>query len=148
VIPGVSSFDTMINDLSRDPLERGSVIIDANRLLLLQFHLDSSLDHYIYHVCSVGVAQTNFRDPSRGNRLDLLRDYLLRFFPATHEATLVSSAVRPGESARRLQCPIGELERLLPNLTFESTLYIAGDRPTGIDRDFLELLLPVTSLGT
>ena len=55
VFPGISSFDTMINDLSHDPLERGSVLVDANRLLLFEYHIEPSLDYYIYHVCSIGT---------------------------------------------------------------------------------------------
>jgi uncharacterized protein YabN with tetrapyrrole methylase and pyrophosphatase domain len=140
VVTGISSFDTMIDDLGRDALEPGSVIIDANRLLLRRIELDSRLDHYIYHVCSVGVAATNYSEPSLGNRLDLLRDHLLRYFPPSHEALLLSSAVRVGAVPRRIACPIGELERLLPALSFDSSLYLSGVRSGTIDRDFLDLL--------
>lgn len=39
VLPGISSFCTMINDLGVDPLERGSVLIDVNRLLLFDLKI-------------------------------------------------------------------------------------------------------------
>src|SRR5262249_42271153 len=65
-LPGISSFATMLNDLAVDPLERGSVILDVNRLLLYDLKIVPELDHYLYHVCSIGSSATNFSDPSKG----------------------------------------------------------------------------------
>ncbi|WP_206918487.1 SAM-dependent methyltransferase [Alicyclobacillus suci] len=47
VVDGISSVDTMISDLKRDPLEHGALIVDANRILLYNLNLDPRLDHYI-----------------------------------------------------------------------------------------------------
>lgn len=40
ILEGISSFDTMINDLAIDPLERGTALLDANRLILFDITLD------------------------------------------------------------------------------------------------------------
>ena len=40
IIDGISSFDVMMTYLGIDPLEQGTVLLDANRLLLFQYGLE------------------------------------------------------------------------------------------------------------
>ncbi len=134
---GISSFDTMINDLGRDPLEKGSVIIDANRLLLFDYPIIPELDHYIYHICSIGTALTHFKDPSIGNAIDLLRDKLIQTFPAEHRAVLISSSEVDGKLSFQREFMIKDLSSILSGVTFASSLYIPGTRPKKFNRLFL-----------
>ncbi len=54
IIEGISSFDVMLNFLALDPLEEGTSILDANRLILFEYLIDPSINYFICHVCSVG----------------------------------------------------------------------------------------------
>jgi uncharacterized protein YabN with tetrapyrrole methylase and pyrophosphatase domain len=138
---GISSFAALTHTLRVDPLERGSVIVDANRLLLFEYKLDPALDVYLYHVCSVGVQRTHMSDPSRDNSLKLLGEHLGQFYPMDQPVYLISA----GGSSDRWSDQITEAELcritdLLPVLTFASTLYIPGNLPKRVSREFLELL--------
>lgn len=140
VIEGISSFDTMINDLRRDPLERGSVLLDVNRLLLFQLVMEPGIDHYLYHVCSVGTPRTFMSAPATQNALHLLKEHLLRFFPPEHPVELLSSAKEPAGAPQRLAGTVGALEALLPAITFASSLFIPAMQPGRLNRRFLKLL--------
>jgi hypothetical protein len=148
VLPATSSFDTMINDLHRDPLERGSVLLDATRLLLFQFRLEPCLDHYIYHVDS--VASRILSDAGgNGSRCDLLRDYLLRFYPAQHRVKLIGSDSGQGEVPVFMELELGQLELAAEWLAIGVSLFIPALRPKQIDREVYALLqgsAPVASI--
>src|SRR3990167_6942591 len=73
VLPGISSFDTMINDLCLDPIEEGSCIVDANRLILYDYDVDTCLNYFIYHVCSIGNSNTDYKSPVSRNAVDFLK---------------------------------------------------------------------------
>lgn len=138
VIPGISSFAMMINDLKKDPLERGSVLIDANRLLLFDFEIEPSMDHYIYHVCSIGTAQISTDDAARNNRIDLLKRKLLRHHPESKDVVLISSPVDGNSVAEMRFEKIGNLENFLPFIHYGTTLFIPGSTPKKIDREYLK----------
>ena len=142
IIEGISSFDTMLTDLGRDPLEHGAVVIDANRMLLYRLNLDPRMDYYIYHVCSVGTSRTHFSNPALNNRLDLLKNWLLRSFPPNHEVELVQSHTISGKRAIVGTCPLKELEKLTPPITFGTSLFLKGVKPSpeSLDKEFLAMV--------
>lgn len=144
-IPGISSFDTMLVDLTRDPLERGSCILDVNRLLLFDLSLETGIDLYLYHVCSIGNARTDFKDPVARNQAALLQEKLLRTYPATHEVILIGSPQREGGAPTLHRGPVGDLTALLLKVTFSTTLFVPSIRPKKVDRRMLELLQPAAS---
>lgn len=138
VYSGISSFDTMINDLARDPLSRGSVLLDANRMLLFKMALNPALDHYIFHAGSVATRHTLGAAQSFGH-LDLLKAHLLRYYSERHEIQLVVSAVLPADGCLRA-LPLKDLERGLSLLEDGATLFIPAQRPTSIDQEVLNHL--------
>lgn len=140
-IPGISSFDTMVNDLKVDPLEQGSVIIDANRLLLYQYEMEPRIDHYIYHVCSIGTPRTYVSNPSIENRIDLLKNYLLRFFDFKKAVTLIKSPLSMSDQPFVVSEELGYLENVLQYIDFSTTLYIKGEEAAkkNINHDFLKI---------
>jgi uncharacterized protein YabN with tetrapyrrole methylase and pyrophosphatase domain len=142
VIDGISSFDTMLTDLRRDPLEQGAVVIDANRMLLYRLNLDPRMDYYIYHVCSVGTSRTHVSNPSLDNGLDLLKSWLLRSFPSDHEVTLVQSDIISGDRSAVETCLLKELEKLASSITFATSLFIRGVQPSfeSLDKEFLAMV--------
>ena len=130
----------MINDLRRDPLEAGSVIVDATRLLLFELVMESRLDYYIYHVDAIAT-RVLANAGGNGSRFDLLRDYLLRFYPAGHVAKVISSQVGLGDAPDSLDVSIGELESAAFYMDRGASLFIPGVRPTKVDRGIYSLLV-------
>ncbi len=124
VIEGISSFCAMINDLAIDPLEHGVSLLDANRILQRNQPIDPGIDCFIYHVCSIGVSPTHLSDASRDNRLDLLQRKLQQHYPESHTVTLISSGRGDGETTSLSTSTVGNLQSLLPEIHFGTTLYI------------------------
>ncbi len=146
VIEGVSSFDTIINDLKTDPLEKGSAILDANRILLFEYPLNPMLDHYIYHTCSIGSAEVNVDRPARNNRIDLLQNHLLRFYPQDHPVVLISSSVAVEIAVpETLSIRLDQLLVSLPFIHYGTTLFVPGIPPKKINRQFLTSIAPELS---
>ncbi len=146
VLPGLSSFDWMHLTAERDPLERGTIILDANRLLLFNFDIDPSLDCYIYHVCSVGTNKTWIENPKTDNNIGLLKNKLLQSYPRNHPVSLVSvssKAIKYSNDQKDhilAQTTIENLEEMLESVTFDATLFVSGMIPKQIDEDFLSLI--------
>lgn len=148
VLPGISSFCTMINDLEVDPLEKGSVVIDVNRLLLFDLKIVPELDYYLYHICSIGVAQTYFSEPSRMNAIHILAKKLSEAYPETHVVTLIGSATENGDKPTRLQVEIGKIDSVLSHIRFETSLYIPAIHPKSYNHEFLARLQGVAAGGS
>lgn len=140
VLPGLSSFCTLINDLEFDPIERGTVILDANRMLLFKTQLDPSLNLLLYHVCSVGTAEISVNDPLKNNRIDLVAKYLARFYGKDHVVELVSSATHPEMPIDRTSFKIEDFVKNGEKIHYGTTLFVPSRRPVQIDRDFLKLV--------
>lgn len=140
VIPGISSFDTMLVDLQRDPLERGSILLDVNRLLLFGYQIDPTLDLYIYHVCSIGTRRTHFLTPEKENKIDLLAKKLSSIYAADHPVTLIGCSEAVGSLPIKVDCNVGSLTELLPKITFSTTLFVPAQTPKRVDRLFLKEL--------
>lgn len=140
-LPGISSFDTMLNDIGLDPLEPGMLMIDSNRLLLYRNKVDPHLHTIIYHICSVGTSRTNFSNPSANNKLEMLSSFLCQYFPAEYPVTLVQSqyTLSP-ESGSLKRSTVGSIPELAPHISFSSSLYIAAMENNDYDQYFLELL--------
>lgn len=145
VLPGISSFDTMINDLNRDPLEKGSLMIDANRMLLFDLRWPSSLDCYLYHVCSVGTRYVHVRDAQKDNAWDLLKAHLLKIYGPQAEVSLISSATKEHSGVQHFRASLENLESLKHHVHFGTTLFIKAEKPKRIDRDFLMRLTTETN---
>jgi hypothetical protein len=125
--------------LRRDPLQIGSVLVDANRMLLFEFCLEPCLDHYIFHADAVATRQTHHA-VGNGSRFDLLRDYLLRFFPAEHRVTVLASGVSLGAPALQQSVALGELERASAALAEGASIFIPGLRPKQVNRAVYQAL--------
>ncbi len=140
IIEGISSFDTMMSLLQIDPLEQGTVILDANRLLLFRYEIEKSFGYFVYHICSVGNSTTNYLSPGENNRVDLLKSYLLRFYSPEKEMVLCRSANGNSERSTLAYVNLSELDSCLAKIDYSTTLYIPPEKPNKLDWEFLELL--------
>lgn len=147
LIAGISSFAWMILENLRDPIERGTSLVDANRLLLLDLDLDPTVDLYIYHVCSVGTARVWIQEPKRDNHIQLLKEKLLKTYPEDHKVELISATGQARFSVKDKASPaavvsatVGTLDAVLNSLTFDCTLFLRGLQPKRINQQFLKLI--------
>jgi uncharacterized protein YabN with tetrapyrrole methylase and pyrophosphatase domain len=140
IFAGISSFDTMLNDLARDPLEKGSLMIDANRMLLFNTRWDPTLDCYLYHVCSVGTRRVHLTNAKKDNAWDQLKTHLLSIYSADTRVELVSSSTSEHFEGSNLATPLSEIEVLFDHVHFGTTLFIAGSRAKKINLEFLKQL--------
>jgi uncharacterized protein YabN with tetrapyrrole methylase and pyrophosphatase domain len=124
ILPGVSSFDTMVNDLALDPLERGTVVVDANRLVRQGLHIDPRLDAFIYHVSSVLNDRTDFENPAPGNRIESLVEALRRFRDGRTSVAVVSSGMSDTEPLGVEWMTLDDLAKAHACLHFATSLYL------------------------
>jgi uncharacterized protein YabN with tetrapyrrole methylase and pyrophosphatase domain len=136
-LPGISSFDTMINDLGLDPIEEGSCLVDANRLVLYDYHMDPCLNYIIYHVCSIGNENTDYQTPTVRNAVFFLKEKLIKHFPIEHDIFLLTSSSSDADAVK-IKGEIKELDQLLENVSFASSLFIPAllPRATQINKKF------------
>jgi hypothetical protein len=127
--PGISSFDAMLNDIRMDPLEEGACLVDANRLILYDYAMEPSLNYFIYHVCSIGTARTDFIDPARSSRAGFLAAKLLRHYDPEHPLSLLTASIEPGAAPGRIDGVVGRVTDLLQSVTFAHTLLVPARLP-------------------
>lgn len=140
VIEGISSFDTMFNDLARDPLEKGTAVLDANRLLLFKYSLETTLDTFIYHVSAVGNVRTDYLACSERNQLQLLVEHLQRFYPKTKRIILCKAANITGGASEYIEITIDTLIDHALLIDPGTTLFIPGETPKTYNSNFLSTL--------
>ena len=141
-VEGISSLTTMFVELCRDPLETGSIIIDANRCLIFEQEINPELDLYIFNFCSTGTRKTHISNPSKDNKLSLLKDHLLKYYPNDTVVRMVSAA-HSKKLGEIIQVRIDSLEELLPDVQFYSSLYIPALSPTRYNKDFIKCLIGI-----
>lgn len=141
VLPGISSFDTMINDLKCDPLERGSVILDVNRLLLFNHSMDNKLNYFLYHICSIGNKKTNFKNPQKDNKTHLLKQHLLKFYKNNDPIYLLQSSTSQEKDSIITTGTVELIEGLLEKVNFDCSLFIPGKiDKEHINQEFYEVI--------
>jgi uncharacterized protein YabN with tetrapyrrole methylase and pyrophosphatase domain len=106
-LPGVSCIDTMMIDVGVD-LGEGAQIVSANQIVLYGISLDAKLQTYVLQVGKFGTGfYSRETKKNRPGRFTPLAEYLTRFYPADHLATLIVS--RGKETVRR-RVRLGELD--------------------------------------
>ncbi|HEY6798929.1 MAG TPA: SAM-dependent methyltransferase [Kineosporiaceae bacterium] len=142
IVPGISSLDTMAVDLRVDMLERGCMVLDANRLLIFRYALDPRLALFIYHASSVGNSRTDFLDPARRNQLNLLAEYLIDQLGPERKFVAICSQSNGTEATRIESGRLSELAATVNSIDYGTSLYIsASGEVGGFDRQFVERLV-------
>jgi len=137
VVPACSSFDLIVARMIHDPLERGTVLLDANRLLLFDFNLDPSLDCYIFHASSVASPVVNRHNPKISNQVQLLQDKLAEVYGGDKSLSLCR--IHDGSLSLTNIC-VSELTSQVEYISFNTTLFIPGSTPR-VDRSFAARLV-------
>lgn len=141
VFPGVSSFDTLLVDLGIDIAVSGVQMYEATDLLLRRRPLQRDVACVIWQPTVVGDP-TYRPEPYAVEQFEPLRDYLLRFYPADHEAVIVTTKTHPLTRSVVQRVRLGDLAAELKRAPQVGTLYVppVTERPVE-DSELLEVML-------
>jgi hypothetical protein len=94
VLPGVSAIDTLLVDLKLDPAMDGLQIYEATDMVIRARPIQTDVPCVIMQPA---ITTDPFNNPGKSNRegLERLQNYLLQFYPAEHQATIVVSSTHP-----------------------------------------------------
>jgi uncharacterized protein YabN with tetrapyrrole methylase and pyrophosphatase domain len=145
VFPGVSAFDTLLVDLGTDIALSGIQMYEATDLLLRRRPIQSDVTCVIWQPTVVGDP-TYRAEPYTPEQFTPLQDYLLRFYPADHEATIVTTKTYPLTRSVVQRLQLGDLAVELARAPKVGTLYIPplSERPVE-DAELLEVMLTAGS---
>jgi precorrin-6B methylase 1 len=145
VFPGVSSFDTLLVDLGTDIALNGIQMYEATDLLLRRRPIQTDVTCVIWQPTVVGDP-TYRAGPYAIEQFDPLQEYLLRFYPAEHEATIVTTKTHPLTRSVMQRLRLGDLAVELVRAPQVGTLYIPplSERPV-VDAELLEVMLTAGS---
>jgi len=142
-VESVSSWTSMLVEIEVDPLETGSLIIDANRCLLFDQVINPEFDIYIYNFCSTGTRHTNLSNPSKDNQLNDLKNHFLKFYPPNHKVKMISAKNNEQIKGNVDEVELRNLCDLLPKIQFYSSLYFPGINPKSYNENFLRKLIGI-----
>jgi precorrin-6B methylase 1 len=145
VFPGISSFDTLLVDLGTDIAANGIQMYEATDLLLRRRPIQSDVTCVVWQPTIFGDP-TYPTEPRSAEQFMPLQEYLLRFYPADHEASLVMTKTFPlaRSVVKRLQ--LQDLAAELERGPHVGTLYIPAlnQRPVE-DGELMEMMLTTGS---
>jgi uncharacterized protein YabN with tetrapyrrole methylase and pyrophosphatase domain len=145
VFPGVSSFDTLLVDLGIDIALNGIQMYEATDLLLRRRPLQTDVVCVIWQPTVVGDP-TYRPEPHTAEQFKPLQEYLLRFYPADHEAAIVTTKTHPLTRSVVQRLQLRDLTVELERAPQIATLYIPPltERPVE-DGELLEVMLAAES---
>jgi uncharacterized protein YabN with tetrapyrrole methylase and pyrophosphatase domain len=146
VIAGISSVDTVLVDLQREPAP-GLQVFEASCFVGAAVKPDT---RFACLLMQVGVFGTNYavlgREPQM-NALALLMDYLLQFYPRDHSAVLVRSATDSCRPANVHRFTIGSLGQVPADALQGASLYIPALSAPQLGQRFRERMESLDNLN-
>jgi uncharacterized protein YabN with tetrapyrrole methylase and pyrophosphatase domain len=117
ILPAISALDCLFSDLAINPGEKGYYSVDATDLLVYDKKIDPYSHLIIWQAASLGC-------PGFGvtTKIKLLIDYLLTFYPPTHEVIIYEGSQYPRYKPRILRIAIEDL--VIGMLTKKTTLFL------------------------
>lgn len=123
IVPGVSSLDRMFVDLKLDIGEDGVQIYNAGGVLARDTVLNPAAGCFILQIGALTAAATRSAT-SRPEEISRLKNYLLKFYPPEHRASVVESAVEIGFESRVTEIELGRLDELDAAFNYNASLYL------------------------
>jgi hypothetical protein len=123
ILPGISTFDTVLIDLAFDPGTSGLQMFEATDLLIRDRPLQSDVPCLLWQVSSVETGLFTRSLPS-SRRFERLQQHLLKFYPAEHIVTSILSSNFPLLGAIKESFPLKDLPNSLGNGHQSGTLFI------------------------
>ncbi|MGB7146002.1 MAG: SAM-dependent methyltransferase [Mycobacterium sp.] len=143
IFPGISAFDTLLVDLGMDIAFNGIQMYEATDVLIRRRPIQNDVACVIWQPTVAGDP-TCPSAPYPAEQFMPLQQYLLGFYPADHEAALVTTKTYPLMRSVVKHLPLGELATELAGVPGVGTLYIPALTQRGIaDSDLMEVMTTV-----
>lgn len=133
ILPAISSLDCLYADLAIDPGEQGCFSADVTDFLVYKRQFDIRSHVILWQVGSLGAF-----NQAKTTCLDVLQDYLLQYYPKSHQVCLYEASQYPSVLPRMDYLPLENLKEQAVNSI--STLYIPPLFTTEFDADMLKKL--------
>jgi uroporphyrin-III C-methyltransferase len=113
MLPGISAEDCLVADLGLDPSRYGCQSYEATQFLFRHYTIDP---HMLQIIWQIGcIAEFNHpKDKTEHPGLAVLRDELLKVYPAQHQVIIYEAATIPLVSPRIDKIPLHELGDIVP----------------------------------
>lgn len=136
IIPGISSFDTILCDLRRD-MAPGIQLYEASWMVACQVQPRSDVPLLLMQVGAFGSLRAHYTKRKDGKSLTELVDWLSEVYPSSHEVILTRSTGHLDQAASICQVPLGQLVNVSADDLSGASLYIPALRKALPDQDIL-----------
>ncbi|MHA3320902.1 SAM-dependent methyltransferase [Legionella pneumophila] len=133
ILPAISSMDCLFSDLKVDPGEHGCFSIDATELLIYERKLDIQS-----HVIILQIANLGMFNIEKTTKLNVLKDYLCRYYSQEQPVCLYEAAQYPTQKPRIEWLKLSDLENAKVNPI--SSLYIPPSPTKKLSAKYIALL--------
>lgn len=133
ILPAISSLDCLFSDLQIDPGHQGCFTIDATELLIYERFIDP-----FAHIILLQIFNLGMHDTARTNKLNILYNYLLLYYPNEYPVCIYEAAILPTQLPRMQWIKLQDLSII--DLKPISTLYIPPNKVKGLSEKNLTLL--------
>ena len=123
VVPGISSFDTILCDLTVD-MAPAIQVVDASWLVACHIEPNIYMPALVMQVSVFGSFRTHYSQRPDSRSLEGLVEYLCRFYPPSHPVSLVRSTGQEGEPANVRTIALGNLCNVTSEDLGGASLYI------------------------
>ena|SRR3990167_9112116 len=136
-LPGISSLDCLFADLLIDPGDNGCQIFEATDFFIRKRQFDLSSHLVLLQVGYLG--HLNLEEPKdQSSRLQILSDYLQRFYPANHPVVIYEAAIYPTFQPHIIRVSLEHLSSA--KLTALSSVYLSPAVTVDVDQNQIEML--------
>lgn len=138
--PGISAEDCLLADLLIDPADHGCQQYEVTQFLVEQPKFDPHADLILWQIGSLGntkVTNKNKINRSR-DKLIILKNYLLNFYPGEHLVTMYIAAIYPGQEPVIDTFKLDQLERYKTRGL--ETLFVPHYGQRALDQNMLKQL--------
>lgn len=122
ILPGVSSFDTLLADLELD-LGYALQMYDSSTLIQGGFNVDPRVPVLIFQLATT-LSTAVTRGAVETTVLQPLAQYLFKFYPSDHSCTVVHTGATILEPTEKVPTTVGGLATSSASLRFRPTLFI------------------------
>ena len=142
MLPAVSALDCLFADLGVDPADVGLQSYEATEFLTNGRRPDPTAALVLWQLHLIGQPVWG---ETRADGLEVLTEYLLRWYPALHDVVVYEASPFPIGAASIRRVALGELTRQRP--APQATLYVPPAERASPDPEMVERLgLPVSDV--
>lgn len=140
LLPGISAEDCLYADLNIDPAKGGCQQYEVTQFLVEQPKFDTHASLILWQIGSLGQTHVVHGDSLQQstNKLSVLKNYLLKFYPENHLITMYIAAIYPGEQPMIATMPLSDIE--LYQVTGDETMFVPYYGKGSVDKEMLSKL--------